>query len=104
MTLVLIVHPALGLSARVPNSTATVLETRGWHRTTGQVPDGTIDEVAAWVGDDPVRATQAAAAESQRPEPRVTLLDQLDRTRRSSDEVQHPTPPDTGDTDPSSED
>lgn len=99
-----VAHPALGLTARVPKSTAKVLASTGWQVSDpAEVPDGTIEEVSEWVGDDPVRATQAAAVEQKRPEPRVTLLDQLDRTRRTSDELQHPTPPDTGDTDPSSE-
>jgi hypothetical protein len=41
------------------------------------VPDGTIDEVLAWVGNDPQRARLALQAE-QHGRQRVTLIDRLD--------------------------
>jgi hypothetical protein len=83
MRTVHIVHPALDQAATVPPSTAKVLARTGWVESDPtEVPDGTVEEVTEWVGDDPVRATTARAVESKRPEPRVTLLDQLDRSRR----------------------
>lgn len=42
-----------------------------------QVPDGTAEEVRAWVGDNPERATLALLAEQSLPSPRKTLVDQL---------------------------
>jgi hypothetical protein len=42
------------------------------------VPDGTIDEVMAWVGTDPARARQALDAENAKPSPRSTLVSQLE--------------------------
>jgi hypothetical protein len=41
------------------------------------VPDGTVDEVLAWVGDDPDRAGRALAVEQDRDRPRSTLVDAL---------------------------
>lgn len=41
-----------------------------------QVPDGTADEVRAWVGDNPDRAKLALTAE-QDGKKRATLIDQL---------------------------
>ncbi|MFI6813765.1 hypothetical protein ACIBG7_15195 [Nonomuraea sp. NPDC050328] len=38
---------------------------------------GTIDEVLAWVGDDPGRAAEAHAAEQAKDKPRSTLLAKL---------------------------
>lgn len=43
------------------------------------VPAGSADEVAAWVGADPARASLAREAEEARPKPRSGLLDRLDR-------------------------
>lgn len=42
-----------------------------------EVPDGTAEEVLAWVGDDAARAAAAIAAEEARDKPRKTLLGQL---------------------------
>lgn len=39
------------------------------------VPAGTVDEVIAWIGDDPERAQAALDAEDQRDKPRTTLTD-----------------------------
>jgi hypothetical protein len=44
------------------------------------VPDGTAEEVRAWVGDDKERAAQALVAEQNRDKPRSTLIDQLTKT------------------------
>lgn len=44
----------------------------------GAVPDGTIDEVLAWVGDNPERARRALEAE-QAAGKRKTLVDQLSK-------------------------
>lgn len=41
------------------------------------VPDGTIADILAWVGDDPARTARALAAELDRPSPRKTLVDRL---------------------------
>lgn len=41
------------------------------------VPDGTVDAVLAWVGDDRARAARALDAEEQASEPRVTLVKPL---------------------------
>src|SRR2546425_651707 len=38
------------------------------------VPEGTAEQVLEWVDGDPVRATQALAAEQQRGKPRATLI------------------------------
>lgn len=43
----------------------------------GEVPDGTRDDVLAWVGDDPARAQAAYDAELLRASPRTTLLAEL---------------------------
>lgn len=42
-----------------------------------EVPDGTIKEILAWVGDDTERAEAAADAENAAENPRPTLLDKL---------------------------
>lgn len=42
-------------------------------------PDGTKDDVLAWVGDDRQRAEQALEAEHRRDKPRTTLVDALGR-------------------------
>lgn len=44
-----------------------------------QVPDGTADDVLAWVGDDPARAAVAVEAEQGREKPRKTLLANLEK-------------------------
>lgn len=41
------------------------------------VPDGTADEVLAWVGDDQTRAAEALDAENTREKPRSTLAAKL---------------------------
>jgi hypothetical protein len=43
------------------------------------VPDGTVQDVKDWVGDDPDRAQAALAAENEKDEPRVTLVDWLEK-------------------------
>jgi hypothetical protein len=43
------------------------------------VPDGTVDEVLEWVGDDPTRARRAADAEQAKDRPRTSLLAKLDK-------------------------
>lgn len=45
-----------------------------------QVPDGKVDDIIKWVGDDPRRAGEALAAERARPErdQRSTLIDRLE--------------------------
>lgn len=45
---------------------------------TAIVPDGTIDEVLVWVGDDLERAALALADEVQKAKPRVTLVSRLE--------------------------
>lgn len=42
------------------------------------VPDGTVEEVKDWVGDDPDRAQQALDAENARPTPRTSLVTHLE--------------------------
>ena len=42
-----------------------------------EVPDGTITEVKAWVGEDPDRAQAALDAEGTKDNPRVTLVEYL---------------------------
>lgn len=44
----------------------------------GDVPDGTVDQVLGWVGDEPELAAAALAAEQAKPEPRVTLVRALE--------------------------
>ena len=41
------------------------------------VPDGKVEDVLAWVGDDQERAARALVAEQNRDKPRSTLVDQL---------------------------
>ena len=43
------------------------------------VPDGTAEEVLAWVGDDSDRARAALAAEDKRDKPRATLVAKLEK-------------------------
>jgi len=72
--------PSLGLtvkrggSADVPDEAAPQLLEQGW--LDGDEVPTTIDEVKAWVGDDPARATVALAAE-QAGKDRKTLVDWL---------------------------
>lgn len=42
-----------------------------------QVPDGNIDDVLAWVGDDSAKAKQALETEEAATKPRVSLVKQL---------------------------
>lgn len=44
-----------------------------------EVPDGTADDVLAWVGDDPERASWALEVEHTRDKPRSTLTAQLEK-------------------------
>lgn len=46
--------------------------------TTDGVPDGTVDDVLEWVGDDRDRAQQALDNELTRPTPRTTLVEPLE--------------------------
>jgi hypothetical protein len=41
------------------------------------VPDGTVDDVMAWVGDDRARALRALTKEQAAKSPRRSLMDQL---------------------------
>jgi hypothetical protein len=45
----------------------------------GEVPDGTRDDVLAWVGDDSDRAVAALEAEEQREQSRTTLIAALEK-------------------------
>lgn len=45
----------------------------------GEVPDGTRDDVLAWVGDDSDRAVAALEAEELRDQPRTTLVAALEK-------------------------
>jgi hypothetical protein len=42
------------------------------------VPDGTVDEVLAWVGSDKARAQKALDAEDEAEKPRTTLVEALE--------------------------
>jgi len=44
-----------------------------------QVPEGTVDEVTEWVGDDPKRAAKALKDEQKKDNPRTTLIERLER-------------------------
>ena len=44
-----------------------------------EVPDGSVSVVTEWVGDDPERAKQALRVERQKDNPRVTLVEALER-------------------------
>lgn len=44
----------------------------------GSVPEGTVDEVLAWVGDDVGRALAALEHEKTRPQPRKSLIKRLE--------------------------
>ena len=46
-------------------------------RDVGSVPDGSVQDVLDWVGDDPERARAALEIENQRQSPRKSLLVQL---------------------------
>lgn len=46
-----------------------------------EVPDGTIEQVLAWVGDDQARAVRALDAEHAREKPRSTLVARLTELR-----------------------
>lgn len=43
------------------------------------VPDGTVEAVLAWVGDDPERAQRALDYERAKPTPRTTLVAELEK-------------------------
>lgn len=43
------------------------------------VPDGSANDVLAWVGDDPARAALAVEAEQKRDKPRSTLVAALEK-------------------------
>jgi len=45
---------------------------------TSSVPDGSVDEVLAWAGDDYARRAAALASEQARKRPRKTLLAALE--------------------------
>lgn len=47
--------------------------------TAGQPPDGTVEDVKQWVGDDPRRAEAALKAEQKRDAPRSTLIGALEQ-------------------------
>lgn len=49
-----------------------------------EVPDGTVDDVLAWVGDDKARAQAALDAEQQRPTPRTSLVAELEKRLEST--------------------
>jgi hypothetical protein len=49
--------------------------------TEGEVPDGTVEQVLGWVGDDQARAAQALTAEQARDRPRSTLVARLEELR-----------------------
>lgn len=65
-----------GGEALVPVESVDDWKADGWTTVT-DVPDGTVEEVLAWVGDDPARAAAALEAEQDRDTPRVTLIDHL---------------------------
>lgn len=44
-----------------------------------EVPEGTIEEISQWVGEDPARAQRALDAERERAQPRSTLVAALDK-------------------------
>lgn len=46
-----------------------------------QVPDGTVDEVLAWVGSDPERAIAAREHEQAKPSPRKSLIERLEKVQ-----------------------
>lgn len=43
------------------------------------VPDGSVDQVTAWVGDNPDRAQAALEHERAKPSPRKSLIDRLEK-------------------------
>jgi len=51
------------------------------------VPDGTIAEVLAWVGEDPARAQEAYDVEAAKTSPRTTLLADLEDLGATSPEA-----------------
>jgi hypothetical protein len=50
-------------------------------------PDGSVAEVAEWVGTDTARAEQALAAELTRPKPRKSLVDDLNKVGQPEDDA-----------------
>lgn len=61
-----------------PSSFGADVERDGDADLTAAVPDGTADDVMAWVGDDTERARAAFEVESGRTKPRKTLLAKLE--------------------------
>jgi hypothetical protein len=51
------------------------------------VPDGTIDDVLAWVGENRERALQAQVKEQSKSSPRRSLMDQLAKVIDEGDEA-----------------
>lgn len=50
-----------------------------------EVPDGTVDDVAEWVGDDPDRAQAALLVERAQPNQRKTLVARLEAVIDAAD-------------------
>lgn len=51
----------------------------------GEVPEGTVDDVAEWVGTDPDRAQAALLVERAQPDPRKTLVARMEAVLRAAD-------------------
>lgn len=63
------------LHARIAELEAQVAELGG---NAGDDLPSTAAELIDWIGDDPDRATQAQAAEADRPDPRKTVLEHIE--------------------------
>lgn len=70
-----------GETVDAPPELARVLVAQGWEPAgwggSDEVPD-LVDDVKAWVGDDPAKAQAALAAEQARSKPRSTLVAHLE--------------------------
>lgn len=77
-------HPPTGLGPveTTERSYRKVWQARGWEPcdppvSAKAVPDGTVDEVLAWVDGHAGRATAALQVEQSRPKPRTSLTSAL---------------------------
>lgn len=70
-------HPELGVTVTLPATALASLD--GWEPVdpAAAAPAGSVSDVLAEVGNDPVLAAAALAAEQSRPKPRTTLVDAL---------------------------
>lgn len=71
--------PLAGPGPDAPETPAQTPEELAGELTPGGLPDGTVDEVVAWVGNDQARAQLALDAEQAKDSPRKTAVAALEQ-------------------------